>query len=813
MSDPTGTHLAPVPDLPPAGDGDRRPPKRPTKIKKLRLLAILVPLAALAIVSTIFGMMMAVASDLPSLEQLPQVAKRKNSVLTDINGKRLTTLTSNQGRIIVTDPQISSYAKYAVIAIEDKRFYQNSGVDLKGIGRAFVQDVIQGRQAQGGSTIAQQFVKNALQAQSRRTVFEKLREAALAYHLTRKWSKTRILTEYLNTIYFGNGAYGIEAAARTYFSADPNHKDCGQPKHPMCAEQLTPAEGALLAAVIASPSAYDPVAHPQAATERRNMVLKKMLEQKRITVPQYEDAIREPLYADITPPHFNSPKGTEYFVSWVRQSLVDQVGPQRAFEGDLNVKTTLDMDMQNAAQNAVNKYLAWAEGPTASVVVLDNKTGEVRAMVGGRDYAKAPFNLATQGQRQPGSSIKPFILAEALRQGIGPGTVFPSRKRFFTINKKTHEQFIVNNFENEYAGQSTIANALTFSDNAVFAALGIKVGTKKVARLAERMGIRTPVSSNLAMTLGGLRQGVTPLDMAHAYETFAAGGKRITGTLGTSDDGPVGIHEITKRNDDKDVVKKNKVKGKRVLSEKVAAEATQLMTGPVKFGTATRAQYGGFAAGKTGTTENSGDAWFVGFTPRWTIAVWVGYPTTLKPMLTEFQGSDVTGGTFPALIWHDFVLAANKIVDDRKNAEREKKGLPPIEASSTLPSTTAVGPTTAPREGAAPEGAGTTGGATGGTESGGTPPVSTTPKTTTPSTGTGTGGGTTGGGTTGGGDTGTGDGTGTGGGTTGGGTGTGDGTGGGTTGGGTTGGGTTGGGTTGGGTGGTGAATGGTGAG
>ncbi|HWI74648.1 MAG TPA: transglycosylase domain-containing protein [Baekduia sp.] len=810
MSDPTGPHLAPVPDLPPADGRDRVPPKRKTKVKKLRLLAILVPLAALAVVSTVFGMMMAVASDLPSLEQLPQVAKRKNSVLTDINGRRLTTLTSNQGRIIVSDDQISGYAKLAVIAVEDQRFYQNSGVDLRGIGRAFVQDVVQGRQAQGGSTIAQQFVKNALQAQSKRTVFEKLREAAMAYHLTRKWSKERILTEYLNTVYFGNGAYGIEAAARTYFGADPNHKDCGKGKNPMCAQQLTPAEGALLAAIIASPSAYDPVAHPVAATARRNMVLKKMLDQGRISQPQYRDALQEPLYADITPPHFDTTKGTEYFVSWVRQSLVDQVGPQRAFEGNLNVKTTLDVELQQAAQNAVNKYLSWEQGPTASVVVIDNKSGEVRAMVGGRDYNKAPFNLATQGQRQPGSSIKPFILAEALKQGIGPGAVFPSRKRFFRVSKHSKEQFVVNNFENEYAGQSTVANALTFSDNAVFAALGIKVGTKKVARLAERMGIRTPVSSNLAMTLGGLREGVTPLDMAHAYETFATGGKRITGTLGTSNDGPVGIHEITKRNDKKDVVKENKPIGKRVLSAKLAAEETQLLTGPVKFGTATRAQYGGFAAGKTGTTENSGDAWFVGFTPRWTIAVWVGYPTTLKPMLTEFQGSPVTGGTFPAMIWHDFVVAANKIIDDRNNEERAKKGLPPLEASTTVPATTGISPSTTPREGAAPEGAGTTGGATGGTESGSTPPVTTTP--TAPSTGTGGGTGTGTGGGTGTGNGTTGDGTGTGNGTTG--TGTGDGAAGGTTGGDTTGGGTTGGGTgTSGGTGGTGAATGGTGAG
>jgi penicillin-binding protein 1A len=244
MSDPTGPHLAPVPDA---------PPRRRPKLKKLRLLAILLPLAGLAVISTIFGMMMAVASDLPALEQLPQVAKRKNSVLYDVYGTPIATLTSNQGRIIVDAREISRVAKDAVISVEDERFYQNSGVDLRGIARAFVQDVVQGRKAQGGSTIAQQFVKNALQAQSRRTVFQKLRESALAYHLTRKWSKERILTEYLNTVYFGNGAYGIEAAARTYWGTDPNFDQCGTVNHPMCASRLGPAEGAMLAGIIANP--------------------------------------------------------------------------------------------------------------------------------------------------------------------------------------------------------------------------------------------------------------------------------------------------------------------------------------------------------------------------------------------------------------------------------------------------------------------------------------------------------------------------------------------------------------------------------
>jgi penicillin-binding protein 1A len=302
-------------------------------------------------------------------------------------------------------------------------------------------------------------------------------------------------------------------------------------------------------------------------------------------------------------------------------------------------------------------------------------------------------------------------MAEALRRGIGPGTVWPSRKREFDVpGTNGREKFVVNNFEDRYAGVSTMANGLTFSDNAVFAAIGIKVGTKRVARLARRMGIRTPVSSNLAMTLGGLQQGVTPLDMAHAYETFATGGLRVGGTLGTGKGGPVGIDRIKRLTSDGDeeLVEENEPRRERVLNRKVADTARQLLTGPVKFGSARRAQYGGFAAGKTGTTENAGDAWFVGFTERWTVAVWVGYPDTLKPMKTEFQGQEVTGGSFPALIWRDFVMGANTIIDARVNAERKKQGLPPKDTNTTTaPTPTPETPappavTPQPQEGAAP---------------------------------------------------------------------------------------------------------------
>jgi penicillin-binding protein 1A len=673
MSVETGSNITPL-------FGDQEPPDGPppvrSRVKKLRLLAIFLPLTLLAIVSTVFGMMMAVASDLPDLENRKEYQDAKNSVLVDSQNREIGVLTNNQSRVLVSYEDIPRNMRNAIIAIEDRRFYENSGVDVRGIARAFTQDILQRKAVQGGSTIAQQFVKNALQAQADRTVFQKLREAALAYHLTRKWPKSKILTQYLNSIYFGNGAYGVESAARTYFGNQPDHQGCGSP-HNLCVRQLKPEEAALLAGVVANPSAYDPVAHPEAAERRRNLVLKDMLDQGLLPRLEYYTAIREALPAavDIKPPTASSK--APYFTTWVRQQLVDKFGARRAFEGGLKIKTTLDLDLQDAAEDAVKKYLPDSTWPSAALVAIDNQTGEVRAMVGGRDYAKRPFNLATQGQRQPGSSIKPFILAEALKK-YSAGSVWPSRKRVFTVpGTKGKELFPVKNFENKYAGSQTLAGGLTYSDNSVYAAVGISVGPKKIANLAERMGIRTPVSSNYAMTLGGLKEGVTPLDMAHAYETLIAGGRRVYGTLGAGNEGPVGIKEVLGPNDK--VIKANKTRARRVLPPRIANETVNIMTTVVSQGTGRRAALGPgkFAAGKTGTTENSGDAWFVGFNERWTVAVWVGYADRLKPMLTEFAGQPVEGGTYPALIWHDFMVAANAKADERNAKERERKGLPP----------------------------------------------------------------------------------------------------------------------------------------
>jgi len=644
------------------------------RLKKLRFLLILLAALLLGLVSFAFGMFMAVASDLPALENSQQYDNARNSVLLDDRGRPLGVL-SRQNQILVTPTQIPPIVKEAVIAIEDKRFQTNSGIDLRGIARAFLQDVLHQHAVQGASTIEQQFVKNALQAQAHRTIFEKLREAALAFHLAHRWSKEKIITEYLNTIYFGNGAYGIESAARTYFGQDVNHLGCGTPKHPLCVSELQPWEAALLAGVIQSPTAYDPVTHPTAARRRRDIVLGQMLDQGYLTRAEYEEGIAQALPAprDVQPPHQPLVEGVDsrYFTSWVGQQVIERYGAPLAFDGGLQVKTTLDLDLQRAAEQAIGGYLAYSGGPTASLVAIENSTGDVRAMVGGRDYEESPFNLATEGERQPGSSFKAFDLAAALEDGISPDSVWSSRQKEFIVpGTRGREKFVVHNDEGAYSGSNTLTGATAFSDNSIYAEVGLRVGTRRIARLAHRMGITTPISTNPAMTIGGLEVGVTPIDMAHAYETIAHGGRRVSGTLAESGD-PVGIEEVDAGSrtlpdgHHRDV---DRAVTTRVLPGAVAATETSMLETVLQYGTARAAAIGQFAAGKTGTTSNYGDAWFVGWDSKYTVAVWVGYPNKLVPMTTDFNGGPVLGGTFPALIWHDFMLSALKLESARAAA-------------------------------------------------------------------------------------------------------------------------------------------------
>ena len=733
-----------VPDLAPAahnGSGNGGPPKASGdgdgagrgRLKKLRLLIVVFGLTILAFVSWVFGIMMAVSQDLPRLENRAQYDAAQNSIVTDFRGEKIATLTNNEGRILIESDEIAPGMKQAVVAIEDQRFYEHRGIDFQGIARAVYQDVLSGSAQQGASTITQQFVKNALEAQDSRTIFQKLREAALAYHIERQWSKDKIMTEYLNSIYFGEGAYGIEAAAKTYFGSE--HRGCGDGNEDSCASQLLPWESALLAGIISSPSAYSPRANPDAALARRNQVLQNMEDLGYITPTEYEEysQIDIPDAGDIEPPEEDS--DAPYFTSWLRQQLVDKYGAGQAFGGGLTVKSTLDLEFQQQVQEIAASTLAGI-APTASVVVLDNQTAQVRAMVGGNDFEKEPFNLATNGRRQPGSSFKPFTLVTALEQGRSPEEVFASQPKQFPFVIKTpkkgggydkvNDVFDVHNYEDTYGGAYSLADATTHSDNSVYAELGLSLGVHNVAATAKKMGVDTDLSTqneysvqggpfepyNPALVLGGLEVGVTPLEMAHAYETLAMDGKRISGTLAASDGGPVAIDEVHETPEDPDpddpfagdlvdttdgIEGKDHATSEQVIAPETATTAKGILETVVESGTGTNAATDEPTWGKTGTTDDNGDAWFCGATDEITACVWVGHPDSVEPMETEYQGQPVDGGTFPALIFHDIVLAWEELQAARGvDEEAEDSGyVPPTSTVPVTPTTTTpVTPTT-----------------------------------------------------------------------------------------------------------------------
>jgi penicillin-binding protein 1A len=656
------------------------------RLKKLRILFVLLGLSALGLFSMVFGMIMAVSQDLPAIYDFAQYKASQNSEVLDASGEPIGTLTSNQNKILLDSGQISPNVKNAVVSIEDTRFYEHNGVDFQGIGRALVQDILSLSARQGASTITQQFVKNALAAQESRTVFQKFREAALAYRLERHWSKDKILTEYLNTIYFGEGAYGIEAAARTFFGAA--HPGCGTETEP-CASVLAPWEAAMLAGIIASPSAYDPKFFPENALHRRSLVLERMYEEGYITQEQYAEGTKQALPSpdDIEPPQLDSE--APYFTSWLRQQLVERYGAAKTFFGGLKVKSTLDLRLQEAAEEVVTSYLGEL-GPTSALVVIDNRNAGIKAMVAGPDFEEKPFNLATLGHRQPGSSIKPIILATALQQGISPETVYESAPQVFYFGKKGREPFEVKNYEDSYLGSASLATATTYSDNAVYAQVGlesIEGGTKAIARTAHRLGVQTHLSTNPAMVLGGIEEGVTPLEWTYAFSTLANDGDRVSGTLAPiPGNSPVAYTEVTAS--DGDLIREgdNDSTRKQVLPAGVAEEAKSILASVVSSGTGVRADIGDESQwGKTGTTDDNGDAWYCGATDEVTSCVWVGYADTLTPMTTEFSGGPVDGGTFPALIWAGVISAWQDIQAERA-AERgeDKEG---SDGSDYVPST------------------------------------------------------------------------------------------------------------------------------
>jgi penicillin-binding protein 1A len=542
---------------------------------------------------------------------------------------------------VVASDQIADVMKQAIVAVEDKRFFEHRGIDLHGIFRAIWADITNKKVVQGGSTITQQFVKNAFTGQQR-SFGRKLKEAALAWQLEQQWPKDRILTAYLNTIYFGNGAYGIEQAAQVYF---------GQ-----TASALSLSQAALLAGIPSDPSLYDPVTHPRLARERRARVLRDMLDQQDITRDQYRLALAAPLPRpeDVQLPGSQGP--AQYFTNYVKQLLVDQYGTGRAFGGGLQVRTSIDLNLQEIARQAISKWLPSDRGPAAALVAIDPRDGRVLAMFGGRNFHESQFNLAVQGERQPGSAFKPIALAAALQQGISPATTFVSNP--VTISLDSGKVWYVHNYEGSNLGTIDLEQATIHSDNTVYAQLARIVGPQRIADMAHALGVTSHLAPYFSIVLGG--EAVNPLEMARAFSSFANGGQRVDGSI--LGDRPRAILSVDNRGNDP--------VSRQVLSPNKASIVTRFLQEVVQQGTGVRAQLadGRPVAGKTGTTENYGDAWFVGYTPQLAVSVWVGYPNRLRPMTSEFQGGPVAGGTFPALIFKTFMEQALSYLGDQPDA-------------------------------------------------------------------------------------------------------------------------------------------------
>jgi penicillin-binding protein 1A len=579
------------------------------------------------------------------------------------DGRLIGDLHASVDRTIIPFRKMPTSIRHAVIATEDRNFYSNPGFDLIGILRAAWTDLVSGGVVQGGSTITQQLVKNVYAGRyvegdngvteyvtPPRTIGQKVREVLLAVKLNRKYSKDQILAKYLNTIYFGHGAYGIEAASETYFG------------HP--AEDLRPLESALLAGMIQNPTLYDPgdADKHDLIIGRRNYVLDQMVEEHYLTSERADQIrtkpIRLPGLENTDETSSFGPK-IGYFLDYVRRELLRRYTGDEVFGGGLRVTTSLDREMQSEAQQAVAEILRTPGDPEAALVAIDPRTGEVKAMYGGRNFQKSQVNLALSGAkgyggtgRQAGSAFKPFTLVAALEDHISPNSYWygPSTKTIPDPECYTKGQpWTLSNASDEESGTFSLWSATAHSVNTIFAQVVAQVGPEKVADVAHRMGIRSPLHGPgqpvpCAITLG--TQSVNPLEMTNAYATLAAGGEYRRASP---------IAEIRSGSIDYE----RKAKGEQVITRNIAAIATHALEGVISFGTGTAARLADRpAAGKTGTAQDYVDAWFCGYVPQLATCVWIGYPKAEIPLEGVEGYSAVYGGTLPALIWNRFMTAA-----------------------------------------------------------------------------------------------------------------------------------------------------------
>ena len=565
-------------------------------------------------------------------------------------------LSGGVNRISVDWVEIPQVMVDAVLAAEDRTFFEHGGVDPAGILRAVWTNLRAGGVSQGGSTITQQYVKNVYLTQER-TLTRKIKEAALAVKVERELPKQEILTRYLNTIYLGRGAYGIEAASRAYFGTD--------------LDQLTLPQAAYLAGLIRSPETADaklPENDPKAARNRETaiqrrasvldaMVVTGVITEAEATAAKANDwsdvLVRstQANYGDVAHPEW----GTEYFIDYVRHWLITEGGftDAQVYGGGLRVYTTIDMEDQRAAANAVTSTLNQPNDPAAALVSIDD-VGAVRAMIGGLDfngtgkYSKVNLAVGAEGGgagRQPGSSFKAFTLAEAMNQNFPMSKSYNSPSRLSIPKADAGLDWSVGNYADAGLGQLDLIAATMRSSNTAYAQLMMDVGPQNVADLAKQMGITSSLRPVPALTLG--TSEVSVYDMASAYSTLADDGEHIK---------PSPVAKVTDAKGN--VLFENKVVRKRVIDAKAAAKVNYILNQVIEGGTGTGARINQPAAGKTGTTENYRDAWFVGYTCKLTTAVWVGYPD--GTFMKSVHGMSVTGGSFPATIWRKYMAEATK---------------------------------------------------------------------------------------------------------------------------------------------------------
>lgn len=605
-------------------------PRHRVRTKKkgpFRSIRIMAALVLVIIAGLMFGYIFAAYQSLPEVGNNMRPAV--SSQVFDSQGKLITTLHSDQNRLPIDINKVPKNLQNAFIAAEDNRFYDHIGVDPIGILRAVVTNLTNRGIAQGGSTITQQLAKNAFLSQDQ-TLKRKIQEAILALELERKYSKKEILEMYMNQIYFGRGAYGIQTAAHTYFG-----KDVGD---------LTLAECAMIAGLPKSPNYYSSSVNE--ATARKNVVVGQMEKYGYITPSQAEEAKKSSL--DIKQKSTsNTTDETAYFIDYVTQEIAQKYGDDALYKDGLKIYTTLDTDKQHAAVQAM-RHLPETHTddqgltqPQGAIISIDPKTGHILAMVGGR--GQDSFNRASMAVRQPGSAFKPFVYMTAMEHDMTPDTIMEDKK-------VEYGGWSPHNADNSYQGRMPLWKALALSVNTVAVQLADKVGPSNVIANAKKLGITTlvedgsPNDDNLASAaLGGLTKGVTPLEMAAAYGAFANKGVYIK---------PTAIVKILDRNGNVLEDNSSDVQKTQVMSEKTAYEMTSMLEGVIARGTGTAASIGRPAAGKTGTTDDNHDAWFIGYTPDIVTAVWVGDDTGSQSL------GEIYGGTVPAQIWHDYMASA-----------------------------------------------------------------------------------------------------------------------------------------------------------